>query len=173
MNIVLLGYMASGKTSVAKVLAKKLGYSFLDLDDIIEENEKKSVQDIFKFKGEIYFRKRESFCLNMVLNNNSKLVLSLGGGTPCYGNNMTLLLNATNTKTIFLKATIPTLVERLMNEKNKRPLISHIDSDEVLKEFIGKHLFERSQYYNRANLSISTDNKTEQEIVEAIILNLF
>jgi shikimate kinase len=86
---------------------------------------------------------------------------------------MTLLLDAPNTKTIFLKATIPTLVERLMNEKNKRPLISHIDSDEVLKEFIGKHLFERSQYYNRANLSISTDNKTEQEIVEAIILNLF
>lgn len=173
MNIVLLGYMASGKTSIGKILAKNLDYSFLDLDDIIEENEKKSVQDIFKFKGEIYFRKRESYYLKRVLNENDKMVLSLGGGTPCYGNNMTLLLSAHNTKTIFLKATIPTLVERLMNEKNKRPLISHIDSEEELTEFIAKHLFERSQYYSQANLIISADNKTGQEIAEAIISNLF
>lgn len=173
MNIVLLGYMASGKTFIGEILSKKLGYNFIDLDEVIEDGEKNSIQNIFKLKGEIYFRKKESYYLNKVLNNNSNIVLSLGGGTPCYGNNMTFLQSITNAKTIYLKTTIPTLVERLLNEKSKRPLISHIESEEALVEFIGKHLFERSQYYSLADLTISTDSKTVQEIVEAIILNLF
>jgi len=165
--------MASGKTSIGKILAKNLDYNFIDLDDIIEKNEKHSIQKIFKLKGEIHFRKKESYYLNKVLNNNSNIVLSLGGGTPCYGNNMTFLQSITNAKTIYLKTTIPTLVKRLINEKSIRPLISHIESKETLTEFIGKHLFERSHYYSQADLIISTDNKTEEEIVEAIILNLF
>ncbi len=173
MNIVLLGYMASGKTSIGKILAKNLAYNFTDLDDVIEDSEKNSIQDIFKLKGEIYFRKKESCYLKMILNNNDKMVLSLGGGTPCYGNNMNFLQSFSNGKTIYLKATISTLVDRLINEKSARPLISHIESEEALKEFIGKHMFERTQYYSQANLIVSTDNKTEQEIVEAIILNLF
>jgi shikimate kinase len=173
MNIVLLGYMASGKTTLGGKLAEKLDYNFIDLDDVIEDNEKTSIQNIFKLKGEIYFRKKESYYLNKVLNNNDDMVLSLGGGTPCYGNNMTSLLNALDTKTIYLKAAIPTLVERLINEKSKRPLISHIQSEEALTEFIGKHLFERTQYYNLANLIVTIDKKTEQEIVKNIILELF
>jgi len=173
MNIVLLGYMASGKTSVGRKLAEKLDYNFKDLDDVIEENEKNSIQNIFKLKGEIYFRKKESYNLKKVLENTDRLVLSLGGGTPCYGKNMSILQNVPNTKTIYLKTTIPTLVERLLNEKSKRPLISHIESKEILTEFIGKHLFERSQYYSQASLIVSTDSKTEEEIVEEIILNLF
>jgi len=172
MNIVLLGYMASGKTSIGKVLAKKLGCSFIDLDDIIEENENNSIQNIFKLKGEIYFRKKESHYLKKVLKKNDEMVLSLGGGTPCYGNNISLLQSAYNVKTVYLKATIPALVERLINEKNKRPLISHIDSEEKLTEFIAKHLFERSQYYSLADLTISTDTKTEQDIVETILKQL-
>ena len=173
MNIVLLGYMASGKTSLGKVLANNLGYSFIDLDDIIEENEKILIQEIFKLKGEIYFRKKEYYYLKKVLIENDNMVLSLGGGTPCYGNNMNLLLNSKNTKTIYLKATIKTLVKRLTNEKSKRPLISHLESENMLTEFVGKHMFERSHYYNQANLTVFTDNKTKQEIVETIILNLF
>jgi len=173
MNIVLFGYMASGKTLIGKVLAKKLGYKFIDLDDYIVEKERMIINDIFKSKTEIYFRKAESFYLSEVIINNDKLVLSLGGGTPCYGNNMNLLLNSKNTKTIYLKATIKTLVKRLTNEKSKRPLISHLESENMLTEFVGKHMFERSHYYNQANLTVFTDNKTKQEIVETIILNLF
>jgi len=165
--------MASGKTTVGKILAKKLNYNFLDLDDYIVEKEHKSVSDIFKSKGEIYFRKKEAFYLNEIIENNDKLILSLGGGTPCYGTNINLLLKTKNAKTIYLKASIPTLVKRLKNEKSQRPLISHLESEELLAEFIGKHLFERSPYYNKANLIVSTDAKTEDVIVETIILNLF
>lgn len=165
--------MASGKTSIGRVLAKNLGYRFIDLDDVIEDKEKKTVNEIFRSKGEIYFRKTESNFLNGIIKNDDKLVLSLGGGTPCYGDNMKHLLNAPNSKTIYLKASIKTLTKRLINEKSKRPLISHIESEDLLTEFIGKHIFERSPFYDQADITVSTDDKTINEIIEAIIFNLF
>lgn len=173
MILFLVGYMASGKTTIGKSLSKKLGYKFMDLDDYIVEKEGNTVNEIFKSKGEIYFRKTESLLLNEIIQNNDKLVLSLGGGTPCYGDNMILMQGKTNAKTIYLKATIKTLVKRLRIEKNKRPLISHLESEELLTEFIGKHMFERSQYYSQANITVSIEGKSESEIVEDIILNLF
>jgi shikimate kinase len=173
MNIVLLGYMASGKTTIGRVLAKNLDYKFIDLDDIIEDGEKNSIKGIFKLKGEIYFRKRESYYLNKVLVNNDKMVLSLGGGTPCYSNNINFLKSSKYITTIFLKSSIKTIVKRLKNEKNIRPLISYIETEELLQEFIGKHMFERLPFYNQAELTVSTENKTINEIIEAIIFNLF
>ena len=172
MILILIGYMASGKSTLGKILAKKLNYEFLDLDEYIENKEDNSVKDIFKSKGEIYFRKIETKYLKELLENKNHLVLSLGGGTPCYGNNMNLILNASNTKCIYLKASIPTLVTRLKKEKSHRPLIAHIESDDLLTEFVGKHLFERSYYYNQANVTITTDNKLIDDIVEELILKL-
>ena len=173
MILFLMGYMASGKTIIGKTLSKKLDYKFVDLDDYIVRKEKNTINEIFKSKGEISFRKIESFLLNEVIKNNDKLILSLGGGTPCYGDNINLMNSLANAKTIYLKATIKTLVNRLKNEKGKRPLISHLESEELLTEFIGKHMFERTQYYSQANVIVSTDNKSINEIVEDIILNLF
>jgi len=173
MILFLVGYMASGKTTIGKSLSKKLGYKFVDLDDYIVEKEGNTINEIFKSKGEIYFRKTESLLLNEIIQNNDKLVLSLGGGTPCYGDNMDLMLGKTNAKTIYLKATIKTLSKRLRIEKNRRPLISHLESEELLTEYIGKHMFERSQYYSQANITVSIEGKSESEIVEDIILNLF
>lgn len=172
MNVILIGYMASGKSTIGKILANKLNYDFIDLDDYIEKKEQSSVADIFKSKGEIYFRKLETAHLKAILENNN-VVLSLGGGTPCYGNNMDIILHDTNSKSIYLKTGIPVLVGRLKNEKSKRPLIAHIETDDLLTEFIGKHLFERSQFYNLAETKITTDNKTESDIVEELLLNLF
>lgn len=165
--------MASGKSTIGRILAKNLNYSFVDLDDFIEEREKMSVSDIFKSKGEIHFRKKESQYLNELLEISEKVVLSLGGGTPCYHNNMDVILKANNVKSIYLKASIKTLIKRLKNEKNKRPLVSHLETEEALAEFIGKHLFERRQFYNLANVLISTDDKTEKKIVEDMLLALF
>ncbi len=173
MNVVLIGYMASGKSTLGRILAKKINYDFIDLDDYIEEKEKRSVSDIFKSKGEIYFRKMETLYLKELLNNKTKLVLSLGGGTPCYSNNMDFIRNITNVKSIYLKASIPTLVARLKKEKSKRPLIAHIETDELLTEFIGKHLFERSHFYNLSEITITSDNKTEDDIIEELVLQLF
>ncbi len=173
MNVVLIGYMASGKSTLGRILAEKLNYDFIDLDDYIEEKEGLSVSDIFKSKGEIYFRKMETLYLKELLDNRTKLVLSLGGGTPCYSNNMDFIKNINHVKSIYLKASIPTLVARLKKEKGKRPLIAHIETDELLTEFIGKHLFERSQFYNLSEVVLTTDNKTEDDIIEELILELF
>ncbi|MFD0991095.1 shikimate kinase [Mariniflexile jejuense] len=173
MILILIGYMASGKSTLGRILAKKLNYEFLDLDDYIEANENTTISNIFKLEGEIYFRKKETFYLKKLLESKTNLVLSLGGGTPCYSNNMEMILNANNAKSIYLKASIPTLIARLKNEKSKRPLIAHIETDELLEEFIGKHLFERSQYYSLANATLSTDNKSEKDIIEELIVKLF
>lgn len=173
MIVILIGYMASGKSTLGRILAEKLGYQFIDLDDYIEAKENTSISDIFKTKGEIYFRKKETFYLNDLLNTKDKLVLSLGGGTPCYSGNMETILKATKAVSIYLKASIPTLVSRLNNERSKRPLIAHIETDELLTEFIGKHLFERSQFYNQAETVLTTDGKSEEEIIEDLILKLF
>tara|TARA_R110002049_G_scaffold308395_1_gene512190 strand:- start:39 stop:539 length:501 start_codon:yes stop_codon:yes gene_type:complete len=165
--------MASGKSTLGKVLATKLNYGFIDLDDYIEEKEKSSVKDIFKTKGEIYFRRKETYYLKDILSSKDNLVLSLGGGTPCYSGNMQVILETENATSIYLKASIPTLVERLKTEKSKRPLIAHIETDELLTEFIGKHLFERTQFYNQAQVAISTDNKKEKDIIEELMFQLF
>lgn len=173
MNIVLIGYMASGKTSIGKKLAKKLGFDFIDLDDLIEEKENLSVTEVFKSKGEIYFRKQEHLYLKEVLKSKNEVVLSVGGGTPCYSGNMDIIVNDDNVKSIYLKASIATLTEKLLRKKAKRPLIAHIETEEAMAEFIGKHLFERVQFYKEAELQISIDGKTKDDVVEDIILELF
>lgn len=173
MIVVLIGYMASGKSTLGRILADKLNYTFIDLDDFIEENEKKSIKEIFKSKGEIYFRGLETASLKGILSEKDNVILSLGGGTPCYGNNMDAILNSNNVTSIYLKASIATIIDRLKGEKGKRPLIAHIETDDLLAEFIGKHLFERSQFYNKAKITVSTDNKTEKDIIEELIFKLF
>ena len=173
MILVLIGYMASGKSSIGKKLAKKLSYDFVDLDDFIEGKENLSVSDIFKTKGEIYFRKQEELNLKKLLQAKTNIILSVGGGTPCYGSNMNTILHASDVKSIYLKASIPALVKKLMKKKSKRPLIAHIQTEDALTEFIGKHLFERIPFYNQAEIQIITDGKTKNDIIEDIILELF
>ena len=165
--------MASGKTTIGKVLAEKMNFQFIDLDQYIESKEDMSVPDIFKLKGEIYFRKIEALYLKELIESDIKVIISLGGGTPCYGNNMELLLNSEDAITIYLKASLNELVKRLSKDKQNRPLITHLDSDEALLEFVGKHLFERNQFYNQANYTVEADNASVTTIVEDIVLKLF
>ncbi len=171
MVIVMIGYMASGKSSIGKKLAKKINYKFVDLDDYIAKREVISIPEIFKKKGEIYFRKKETEALNELLHQNKDFILAVGGGTPCYGNNMELI--NINAKSIYLKGSINTIYTKLSKPKNKhkRPLISNI-ADKGLKEFIAKHLFERTPFYEQADFTIVIDNKTKTEIVEEINLNM-
>ncbi|WP_299261065.1 shikimate kinase [uncultured Aquimarina sp.] len=168
MNIILLGYMGCGKSSIGKDLASKLEMECLDLDDYIESQEKKSVNQIFKDKGEIYFRKKENQYLKEALERYTNTIISLGGGTPCFAGNLEIIKNMENAKSVYLKTSLQELVNRLFLEKEKRPLISHISSKDDLKDFIRKHLFERSFYYNQAKYIISTDDKTVAEIATEI-----
>jgi len=173
MIVILIGYMASGKSTIGRDLADKVNYQFVDLDDYIEEREKMSIVDLFKTKGEIYFRKIESIYLKEIIADKDDIILSLGGGTPCYGQNMSFLQKASKVSSIYLKASIGALINRLENEKSKRPLVAHLKTEEELGEFIGKHLFERNQFYSLADETIVTDVLSTKEIVEAIRIKLF
>lgn len=171
MRVVLVGYMASGKSSVGKLLARELGFHFLDLDEYIEQQQKKSIKTIFSEKGEIFFRKLEHEMLSEVLDKYQDLVLSTGGGTPCYGNNMETILQKSD-HSIYLQLSIPALVERIKGEKENRPLVKNIKNED-LPEFIGKHLFERSQYYAEAKHVLECDGKYLEAVVSEVKQFLF
>lgn len=170
MIISLVGYMGSGKTHISKILSEKLNFKFIDLDKEIFQRNKLTIPEIFEKKGELYFRKLERETLEEILAKEKNTVLSLGGGTPVYYNNMEIINN--NSKSVFLKASVGTLSERLSKQKEKRPLIAHI-SDENLPEFIAKHLFERNSFYGKAQLSVSTDHRQPEDIVDEIIEKLY
>ena len=172
MNVILIGYMGSGKSSVGRKLSEVLRYDYLDLDDYIQQQEGKSITEIFKNRGEIYFRKVESKYLNELISSKDNTIISLGGGTPCYGNNMEAIKSTNDIISIYLKTSIAILSDRLFLEKDKRPLISHLEDKDELIEFIGKHLFERSPYYNQSDIAINTDQKSLDEVVEMIVARL-
>lgn len=170
MNIILLGYMTSGKSIIGQKLSQILKKPFQDLDDYIEIKENMSISDIFKTRGEIYFRKIETKHLASFLQQKG-VIMSLGGGTPCYGDNMALIKQQPDTLSIYLNVSVAELGSRLFFNKNNRPLVSHLVDQNDVTEFVGKHIFERLNFYNQADISIN-GNKTPDEIVEDIILKL-
>lgn len=171
MNIVLLGYMGCGKSTIGRRLAERLKLRFFDLDELIEEQEGQQISEIFVSKGELYFRKTEAEVLRSFVAENDNFVLALGGGTPCYANNMDFLLEQ-HLKTVYLKAQLKTLVERLRDQKEQRPLISSFDESE-LTEFIAKHLFERRFYYEKAGIHYSVEAQGIEQSVTALEQQLF
>lgn len=166
MKVVLVGYMASGKSTIGRILAKSLEIDFIDLDDAIALTVGISIPEIFKTKGELFFRKTEMQVLEQLLTSNKNFVLATGGGTPCYGTSMDSIVNK-STHSVYLKHSIPSLTERIIAEKEKRPLVAN-RLDKELPEFIGKHLFERSMYYAMATKTVNCDKKSIEEIVNEI-----
>jgi shikimate kinase len=170
MIISLVGYMGSGKTHISKILSEKINFKLIDLDKEISRRNKLTIPEIFDKKGEIHFRKLERETLEEILASEENVILSLGGGTPVYYNNMEIINH--NSKSVFLRASVSTLSERLLKQKEKRPLIANI-SDENLAEFIAKHLFERNEFYNKAQINVITDAREPEDIVEEIIEKLY
>lgn len=164
-KIILVGYMGSGKTTIGLKLHQKLNIEFIDLDQFIEEKEGLKVADIFKLKDEVYFRKQENIWFNSLINENKPLIISLGGGTPCYANNHLLLQN-NNVESFYLKASVATLTSRLMHETN-RPLLKNVTD---LPTFIAQHLFERAFYYNFCKYKIDVNNKDLDTICNEILV---
>lgn len=160
-KIILLGYMGCGKSTIANRLSKSTNIPFVDLDKSIEERVNMSINEIFEQRGEIYFRKLEHDIFVELLNSPENLIIGLGGGTPCYANNHELL-KGDNITSIYLKASVETLFERLVSNKSKRPLIAD-KNEEEMKEFIAKHLFDRSFYYNQAQYKVNIDGRTKDE----------
>ena len=167
MNILLLGYMGSGKSTVGRALAQHKKMDFIDLDDFIVQRHGSDIPSIFSLKGELFFRKIERDALLEVLQKHSQTVIAVGGGTPCYFSNMDDIV-ASDHHSCYIQAKIPTLVQRLWKEKMQRPMISHLNSEAQLSEFIGKHLFERAPFYQKARHTIQVDDRALEDIVQEI-----
>ena len=153
--------MGSGKSLISSKLNSIKKIEKIDLDFEISKELENSIQEIFEKRGELFFRKKEKEILERIFSLKEECILSLGGGTPCYYDNMEVINE--NSISIYLRAKVDTLVKRLLEDKiHCRPLINRIP-DEQLPEFIGQHLFERNHFYNH------TDNLTAEEIAEEIL----
>ncbi len=159
----LIGMMGSGKSSVGKLLAKKLQFSNIDIDKEIEKDEKLSIKEIFEKKGENYFREIES---KYLLRKRKLAVVSCGGGIVLNKKNREFL--RTSGYTIYLKSSIPTLEERLLN-KNNRPLLDNDDLKETLINIYNKR---KTLYTSAANTTIITDRRSVKKVCELIIKKL-
>src|SRR5664279_3747501 len=148
--IYIIGFMGSGKTTAGKKLASLLGWSFIDLDKEIEGHEGKTIPEIFSEKGEDYFRDVESHLLRK-LKSGTDTIISTGGGTPCYSDNMDLMLKSG--LTIYLKLTPSQLRSRLSESKDDRPLIKDLDQEKLLY-FIENKLADRDEQYNRSVIAV-------------------
>lgn len=165
MQIVLIGYMGSGKTTVGKQLAKAMGLRFIDLDHFFEARYKISVYDFFQKYDEQAFRLIETKLLKEALQYHN-IILSTGGGTPCFGENMKIILE--KAFAIYIKMPPTALTARLHNARRKRPLIR--DQKTInLKTYIQNHLREREPYYRQAHLVINGQNIDIPQLSENIL----
>jgi shikimate kinase len=162
MNVCLIGYMGSGKTTAGKKLAKLLNLEFVDLDADIEELAEKSIPDIFRTVGVDGFRVLERQALISALGRSNALI-STGGGAPCFFNNMELI-NASSTS-VYLKMKVSALVNRLMNAVQERPIIAG-KSEQELATFITDHLQERNPFYSQAHLTFDA-HQSDRKLLEA------
>ena len=165
MIISLIGFMATGKTTVGKQLADRLNYEFIDLDQYIENLTQMRIPKIFEQKGEKHFRALEKKLLSKIINQHKNLVISPGGGIVIDNKNIILLKN----KTIpFLLKASPNEIMARIDNSSERPLL---DTDNP-EETISKLLEERQRYYEQFNNVINTDNKEIEQVVDEIINKL-
>jgi shikimate kinase len=163
--LVLVGYMAAGKTTIARHLAIKRGCSTIDLDEEIERQTGRSPAQWMAEKGEVAFRKAEAGVLRS-LPWDEVDILSVGGGTPCYAGNMEYLKE--HAWVVYLQWPVATLVERLQRDSALRPLIQGILPDD-LPAFVGAHLLERNGTYGLAHQIL---RPAHQDGVEEVVAQL-
>ena len=170
-HIVLLGYMGCGKSTAGRLLAERLRLPFVDLDEYLASKYGNSIPNLFLKNGEIGFRKLEKTALDELLVNQKKSVLSLGGGTPCYADNMQSVLQSTP-HTFYLSTSLNILCNRLFPARTKRPMISHLNTKKDLLEFISKHIFERKKFYEQASHPLYIRDESPEELASQIIKKL-
>lgn len=163
MRIYLIGFMGSGKTHWGKKLSHKLKLPFFDLDRVIEEKEGKTIAVIFAEMGEEYFRMLEKEVLHLVTESHESFVMSCGGGTPCFFNNIDYIKSRGTT--VWLNSSVENLYNRLVKEKEKRPLIRNF-SDEELRSYIIKKLSDRKIFYRQAAIILSEEEVSLDKLIQ-------
>ena len=161
MRIFLVGYMGSGKTRTGKLLARAMHYEFMDIDELFEQRYRISIQDFFRKYDEQLFRKLEHQLLSETILRD-QVVYSMGGGTPCFYDNMDMLNRFG--LTVYIRMPALALFRRLQESKKKRPLLFKMASDDLL-EHIQSQLSARELFYSKAALIINGINLDINELV--------
>ncbi len=159
-NIFLIGMPSSGKSTLGRHLAKRIGYKFIDMDELIEKQELMTVQEIFKYKGEDYFRQVESKVLKEIPVD-QKLVIATGGGVPCFFDNIDYI--KANGTSIFLNVQPEDLLKRIQkSDINHRPLINRNTSEESLLKNLQERCAYRLPFYQQADIQIDGNIDVDQ-----------
>lgn len=165
-NVILIGFMGSGKTTVGLRLSYRLRRSVIDTDKEIEREEKRSISDIFAAEGEAYFRDRETACLKKLIKDARNQIISVGGGLPLREENRELLHELG--QVFYLRASAGTIYERLKHDTT-RPLLQGADPQNKIKTLLG----ERDAYYmEAADVVINVDGKDFEKILSEIVQNV-
>jgi shikimate kinase len=164
-HIILIGFMGSGKSTVGKELAKQLNLSFVDSDEVIEKQQGKSISQIFDESGEEAFRKMEQDFI-ATLPNLEPGVISVGGGMPCFEDNMDRL--KANGKVFYLNTSLMTLTQRLMNDRENRPLLTDLSQNE-LSTYVFELLTNRTAFYRKAHVIIPNEGNDYLKAVSEIL----
>ncbi|MFN5785040.1 MAG: shikimate kinase [Flavobacteriia bacterium] len=153
-NIILIGFMGSGKTTIGERLADRMGLPFIDTDHEIERLKGMSIDQIFKEEGEMNFRELEKKLIASLSVRDQDFVIAVGGGLPCY-NGLIHTLNQMGT-TVYLKCPVSLLAERLVMDSTDRPLLSNLDKEQLVG-YIEEKLKEREAFYEQAKVVICDD----------------
>jgi shikimate kinase len=163
-NIYLIGFMGSGKSTAGRKMASLLHWNYSDIDRLVEEREGCSVSELFARRGENYFREAESEVLRS-LSNRSRTIVACGGGTPCSPANIEVMKSTG--VVVYLKLTAQELTERLQKSRTVRPLIHDAGSDEM-KMKVENLLESRTCWYEMADLTVDGMNDTIEEITARV-----
>ena len=150
--------MATGKSTLAKLLAEELACQCIDTDQEISNIMGLSISDIFELNGEDYFRKMESKFLLSAIHYPGDMVLSTGGGMACDQDNRDIMLH--NGIVIWIKTPVDILIDRLWNERANRPLVSRFSERSGFEDFVNKHYSERLSCYNWAPYTVQGELST-------------
>lgn len=165
MLIFLVGFMGSGKTTLGRPLAGRLGYEFVDLDQAIEAGEGMTVREIFATRGEECFRLLERAYLQDILARKRDAVVSTGGGTPCFHDNMETMNGGG--VTVYLKLAPAMLASRLAKAKVSRPLLAGKSPEELL-QYVSDTLAERETFYGQANVVVANPSRDVGRLAEIL-----
>ena len=165
MRIFLIGFMGTGKSYWGRQLSEKLGIRFFDLDEQVIEHAGKSIVEIFEVDGEEKFRLLEKEVLHIITESHDSFVMACGGGSPCYFNNIEYM-NRLGT-TVWINTAFEVLYQRLLDEKDKRPLISEF-SPVQLKNFIARKFADRRIYYEQATVFIDEQPVELEHLIQKI-----
>ena len=170
MIIFLVGYAGSGKSSLGKRLARRLGVRFVDTDKQVELQEGASIADIFHYEGEEYFRIAERRAVEALANDGVDMVIATGGGLPTWRDNMDWLLRSG--MTVYLRRTPEQILSRLSDYgREKRPIFRG-KSDEELLQFMHEQMALREPYYAKSHIDVDCTIMSDEDVVEYLVTKL-